>query len=63
MKPITVWERYSDSHKAWEHNHIEDGHSDKDIPLAHTKDQGRGWKGGKWRKVHAHLTETNVVVD
>ncbi len=63
MKPITVWKRYSESHKAWEHNHIEDGHMSSNIPLAHTKDQANGWNKGKWEAAHAHLDENNVVVE
>ncbi len=63
MKPITVWERYSESHWAWEHNHIEDGHTESDIPLAHNKDQANAWKKGKWNAIHAHLDENNIVVE
>jgi len=63
MKQITVWERYSDSHKAWEHNHIENGHTESDSPKSHTKDQARGWKGAKWKATHAHLDDNNVIVE
>ena len=63
MKQITVWERYNDSHKAWEHNHIEDGHTDNDSPKSHTKDQAHGWKGSKWQATHAHLDDDNVIVE
>ncbi len=63
MKQITVWERYSESHKAWEHNHIEDGHTASDTPKAHTKNQERGWKDGEWKAAHAHLNDDSVVVE
>jgi len=61
MKQITVWERFSESHKVWEHNHIENGHTTSDTPKAHTKDQKCGWKGGTWKGTHAYLNDDNVV--
>ena len=63
MKKITVWQRYSESHKDWEHNHIEDGHIISDKPTGNTKEQKRLWGGGKWKYKHAHLTDKNVVVE
>lgn len=63
MKDITVWERYNEAHKDWEHNHIEDGHTESNTPKSHTKDQARGWTGAEWKPTHAHLDDDSVVVE
>ena len=66
-KPITVWERYYKGKNGgpghYEHNHIEDGHSDKECPNPMCNEQMNAWRGADgWRRTHAYLDEDNIVV-
>ncbi|MBI1423113.1 MAG: hypothetical protein GC149_06580 [Gammaproteobacteria bacterium] len=63
-KIITVWERYNDNAKSWEHNHIEDGFDENaEQPTPKGSVQEKSWPGGKWRKHKAHLEGITVVLD
>ncbi len=44
-KKVTIWESWNHKEKKWQHNHIEDGWVDGDIP-----GPKKAWKGQKWLK-------------
>lgn len=54
MKVVTVWERWSDTKNLFEHNHVEDGHSDKNTPTPYTNNQIRLWDKATWCKRFAY---------
>lgn len=66
MKPITIWLMWVEDKERktaeWQHNHIEDGHSDREAPFAHSSWQVKRWTGQKWQRKHAHLNSHGVVV-
>jgi len=67
-KPITVWERYYKATKTtssrYEHNHIEDGHTELDCHKPICKEQMKAWYGAdSWRMTYAYLDENYVVVE
>jgi hypothetical protein len=57
-----MWSTPDFETNTWEHNHIEDGHSQMRIPEANFPNQLSDWKNRKWRKVHAHLDENGSVI-
>lgn len=61
FKLITVWKKYNDNRKQYEHNHICDGHVDGDIPIG-TKEQNKNWNKSKWIKIHCYLDQQHKVV-
>ena len=66
-KPIAIWERYyratETAPSRYEHNHIEDGHTELDYPKPMCNEQMKAWYGADgWRKTHAYLDEGNHVV-
>lgn len=63
--PITVWKRFDDVTRSFEHNHIEDGHVPAELhtPTGKFPDQHRNWQGGLWVRFHSYLNENNQVVD
>lgn len=64
LRPITVWEMWvgprRDQHL--EHNHIEDGHSERLYPLAKFPEQKAAWHGQTWVRTHAYLNEASQVI-
>lgn len=62
MKPVTLWYRLDHETKSYQYNHLEDGHSDREVPHAKFPEQLKSWSGDKWKKEHAHLDENNVVL-
>lgn len=63
-KIITVWERYNQNSKKWEHNHISDGYSEsEEKPKPKGSVQKKSWAGGEWRKYKAHLEGNSVILD
>lgn len=56
--PVTIWKRYNDGERIWEHNHIEVGHVQPEqqypLPIVDCKVQ-RSWANGAWLKTHAYL--------
>jgi hypothetical protein len=64
MKPITVWEKWEGPRRAQrlEHNHIEDGHSERLYPEPHTPEQRASWGGQTWVRTHAYLDNGRVRV-
>jgi hypothetical protein len=66
VKPVTIWERWYKKPEPgkYEHNHIEDGHSDRDFPKAITKEQHNSWiKADGWKSTHCYLDENNKVIN
>ena len=59
MKPITVWQTFRDG--KWQHNHIEDGHSECLSPKPQSEQQ-QVWDKQTWIKEHKHLNRNNEVV-
>ena len=59
---ITIWQRFDNNTKLWEHNHISDGYDEKQIVPVGTPEQNKLWKGGTWRKFEGTLTNTFEVV-
>lgn len=45
---ITIWSRLNEKNQ-YEHNHIENGHIESNIPTIKFDEQ-KGWKNGKWKK-------------
>ena len=62
MKPITVWKAWDKELEAFVHNHIEDGHSHRDMPSATFATQ-KHWTNSKWLREHAYLDADNRVVN
>jgi hypothetical protein len=63
-KVITVWERYNQNSKRWEHNHISDGYDEnEEMPVPKSSAQKRSWAGGEWRKKKAYLEGIKVILD
>ena len=63
-KIITVWQRYNENSKDWEHNHISDGYDEnEEQPTPNGAVQQKSWPNGKWRKFKAHLEGISVVLD
>ena len=64
MKPITVWKRFDDYSRSFEHNHIEDGHvvRPQDKPISAYPAVTKDWAGGLWVKKHGWLDQNNVVI-
>ena len=54
-KPITIWEKYNQKKGRYEHNHIEDGHVNGDVPLARTEDQKTAWDNTYWRRKFGYI--------
>ena len=61
MKPITVWLRFDDKTKRWNHNHIEDGHITANKPTGN-KEQNRSWGAGTWMFRHKYLDSNYKVI-
>lgn len=61
MNPITLWNRYDKESDSFQFNHLEDGHSDRDVPYAKFPEQ-KGWVNSKWTREHAYLDGENRVV-
>lgn len=50
-KTITIWERYNEQKKCWEHNHISDGYSVHEVvPKPINRHQEKCWSSALWRK-------------
>lgn len=60
MKPITVWYR-GNADGRFEHNHIEDGHSEELVPKALFPQQAKAWCNEHWIGEHAWLDENYKV--
>jgi len=58
MKPVTKWFHQPTPEFEMAFNHLEDGHSQECGPKAHTPEQAKQWKGGRWERVHAWLTDS-----
>jgi len=61
MKKVTVWEAWDSNKKVFKHNHIENGWSDKDTPVAFCERQSKAWSRTKFIKKYAYLTSDFVV--
>lgn len=62
MKPITIWLRFDKETGRFEHNHIEDGHTENlNAPIGRCPEQARMWKGGRWLAWHGYLDDSNCV--
>ncbi|MCK4897838.1 MAG: hypothetical protein KAS38_03620 [Anaerolineales bacterium] len=58
---VTVWYRYNNKKKEWEHNHIEDGWTFTPIPNAQHESQVKAWKNGKWKRAWGFLENGKVT--
>jgi hypothetical protein len=47
---ITIWKRYNQKLKVFEHNHIENEHIGADVPTPISEEQKKGWAGAQWQK-------------
>lgn len=63
MTPITIWKRFNDRRRAFELNHIEDGHApiEQREPKARSEEQARSWKGALWVRFHGYLIDGKVA--
>jgi hypothetical protein len=58
-KLATLWYRWAkneDGLYEWQFNHLEDEHSERDLPLPNHPNQKASWAGGRWAKAHVQLT-------
>lgn len=62
MKIVTAWSVWNAKHNTWEHNHIEDGYANGDIPGSDNPAQVKAWKQQKWKKTFGYLNDENVMV-
>lgn len=60
MTPVTKWYLWDKHSESFQFNHIEDGHSHRDVPLIRFKSQ-ESLGGSKWDKRHAYMDGDNVV--
>lgn len=63
MTPVTVWQRWIGPRhdQRLEHNHIENGHSDRLYPQPISEEQKASWAGQTWVRTHAYLDDGKVV--
>lgn len=61
-RSITCWYSFDHKKNVFEFNHIEDGHSERDVPLAQHPHQVKSWKGQQWQKKHAYLEADAATV-
>lgn len=58
---ITVWERFNDKAKKWEHNHIVSGYNELLFsPVPNSEIQRKSWVKGYWRGYMAYLNNFKV---
>lgn len=66
MKIITIWEKYNESKKEWEHNHISDGDEfELEFPKPKVcpstgeeyESQKKSWSRGKWRSREGFISD------
>lgn len=64
VRRITVWEMWVGPRRnlRLEHNHIEDGHSERLYPTPKFPSQKAAWSGQTWVRTHAYLDEHDRVV-
>lgn len=69
MKQITVWQRFNEESKQFDHNHIEDGYIESLFPNSKLDIDGKSfsaqknWKNSKWKRIYATLVENKVLYD
>lgn len=61
-QPITVWFSWNEKAKKFEHHHIEDGHSNQDIPVMFSSAQ-QSWVKQKWEKKWQFLDQDSKIVN
>ena len=54
--PITIWYR-----QKWEHNHIQNGHSELDKPAGINAEQRKNWENVVWKKKYGYLEDGKVI--
>ena len=64
LEPVTIWKRWSDDTKQWEHNHIESGF----VPYAQQKPKPKGdfkaqagWKNQTWLKARGYIVDGKLT--
>jgi len=57
---VTVWYKYNNKRKEWEHNHIEDGWTFGSLPTPQHENQVKAWKAGKWKRAWGFLENGKV---
>lgn len=57
---VTIWQKLNPKTGQYEHNHIENGKIEGEIPLPISLLQEKAWKGALWRKSYGFLIEGKV---
>ncbi len=60
MTHITIWSRWNNKTKEFDHNHIEDGWVETDTPMPKSDLQKASWKDATWQRTYGTL-ESRVV--
>ena len=60
---ITIWKRFNEQDKVWEHNHWDYGLLTVDTPPSTWPDQIKNWKKAKWQRTHGKLIADVVQLD
>jgi hypothetical protein len=60
--PVTLWSRHKTKTGLFEHNHLEDGHSESNAPNPISEQQKASWGNGKWEKRHGWMYPGGMVV-
>lgn len=61
MKRVTIWLSKLPDRGDWEHNHIEDGWSTRDVPHAINESQAKAWKSYHWMRLYGEMDDENKV--
>jgi hypothetical protein len=65
VKRITVWKRFDNVVRRFEHNHIEDGWTpaEQHVPVSKFPDVNKDWKNGLWVRFHAYMDARGKVIE
>lgn len=61
---ITSWQRWNSKKEKWDHNHIEYGWKENEVPLPiveNSIDQ-KSWKKDKWKKELLFIKDSKIIV-
>ena len=68
LKTVTIWSKLSKKTNAYEHNHLEDGRAQTDVPQPGLKADGKpyeaqkGWANEKWLREHLFLNQLGKII-
>lgn len=63
MEKITCWSRYNQKSRQYEHNHIEDGHTNAVAPEPKNSFQKSAWSNAKWKAEKGFLINGVVSLE